>query len=895
MKEKIFDTSVEGAKRPHPKLDARLTTLVVLQKTAYGVGVPSLETTQSGLRREGPLAFFRGSTSTLESTNEADAVQVFLTVTETGAFDRLAAGLPNLKLRSRAKTIATAEVRLSDLPALEESGDVVAVEWTGAVRPASAVPGIVDSSYSARSVMGLGEAPADLDGRGVLIGIVDVEGIDLYHPAFVDSFGRTRLRALWDQRMVSAAGSATARQLAGSLPPRVYGTLFDHPSLDYELSPKQPAPNAVVKHRALKRSHGTGSASLAAGLPFGDRGGGGLASGAEVVFVNTWGSGAGALGAMTELADAIAFVLEVADADRKPCVVNVSMGDDLGPHNGQSPIERFIDEKLDQPGRAIVIAAGNSRGHKRHVEAAVPEGQTATLEIEVGAGNQKHAAIEIWVRAGAGALDLALEAPDGEGRTAVIPCDGVPRAFDTGDTRALVISVPREPGSPGDRLIRLEILPLGEKAEILAGTWKLHLQARGAACEAHAWIDHRYIRFLSPPSDGEPNTITTPATSEKAITVGAYSVAEKGTYWFSGAGPGRGGARRPDVLAPGGPVIVASASTAVRDMEASGTSAAAAIVSGAVALAYQRFGPGLSRRELLDKLAPPPAGGAADSDAGPRLVHLAHWFDEPAAAPTQRPDALAAAHFKGDEQVTRAGRDSVQIMLGTYSILQEGEHVGWVVVTPGDNERHTVEHWLFGSNYRSPAAAVPRTTLTFVYDGTPTHPAALRALRSKARTAIRASCTARQICQGAPSPHRYKAIALEAMTSDETSLTSEGQDQTDMNATDSHEKETSSTDGIAPEEAARGPSDGVQIMLGVYKLFQDREVGQLFVEEVAGPSHTREHWILYSSYRWPSQEYRTQQITFEYQSAPRDLKAFLAAAPAGSTYVLADCTKQKLG
>ncbi len=897
MKQKIFDTSLGEADKQHPKLDARLATLVVLGKKAYGTGVPSLETTQSGLRRDGPLAFFRGSTSTLESTNEADAVQVFLTVRETAAFDRLTAKLPCLKLRSRAKTIATAEVRLSDLPSLEASGDVVAVEWTGAVRPASGFAGNVDSSYSARSVMGLEGAPADLDGRGVLVGIVDVEGIDIYHPSFVDGYGRTRLRALWDQRMVSASGSAAAQRLAGSLAPRPYGTLFDHAALDFELSPRQAVPNAFVRHRALKRSHGTGSASLAAGLPFGDRGCAGLASGADLVFVNTWGSGAGALGAMTELADAIAFVLEIADADHRPCVVNVSMGDDLGPRNGKSPIERFIDEKLDAPGRAIVVAAGNSRGNKRHVEAAVLEGQTATLEIEVGAGNQKHAAVEIWVRSEAegGALDLLLEAPDGEGPTEVIPSDGAPRAYDTAETRVLAISVPREPGSPEDRLIRLEILPLGESSEILAGTWKLHLRARGGACKADAWIDHRYIRFLTPPADGEANTITTPATSEQAITVGAYSLEEKGACWYSGVGPGRGGARRPDLLAPGGPVIVASASTAVRDMVANGTSAAAAIVAGAVALAYQRFGAGLSRTDLLNKLAPPPAGGASDSPAEPRLVHLAHWFEEPTAAPARRLDSPPVAHFNGDEHGARIAKDSVQIMLGTYIVFQEEEHVGWVLVTPGENERHTVEQWLFLDNYRSPAAGVPRTTLTFVYDGTPTHPATLRALRSRAATAIRADCRSRPVCKGTAPPPGGRVSAFEAMTPDNASPISHEQDKKDMNATDSHTDPTNPTDATAPEEAARGPADGVQIMLGVYKLFQDREVGMLYVEEMAGPSHTHEHWILYSSYRWPSQEYRSQQLTFEYQHEPRDLKAFLAAAPQGSTYVLADCVKQKLG
>ena len=83
-------------------------------------------------------------------------------------------------------------------------------------------------------------------------------------------------------------------------------------------------------------------------------------------------------------------------------------------------------------------------------------------------------------------------------------------------------------------------------------------------------------------------------------------------------------------------------------------------------------------------------------------------------------------------------------------------------------------------------------------------------------------------------------------------------------------------------------------MLGVYKLFQSEEVGKLYVEEMAGPSHTHEHWILYSSYRWPSQEYPQQQIAFTYQGSPGRLEDFLSGAPSGSTYVIADCSQSTL-
>lgn len=762
---------------PHPKLDARLSALVTLGELAYGAGIGEYEVAHGAMRRTGPLAFLRWRDLRFEASTRLD-VLVFITVTAHDVFAQLEADLPALRLRSRARTIATASVLLSDVEALEANPGVVAIEWAGSVRPTgtSALPG---RGYPARGALGLDAAPPGVDGKGVIVGIVDVEGIDLYHPAFLDGQARSKVRALWDQRAITAPGRTkeerdaierTASARRGELLPKAYGALFDRHVLDAEVHPKQAMPLDVVPHRALKHSHGTASAALAAGWPFGDGVGCGVAPGAQVVFVNTWGSGAGAFGAMTEVADAVAFVFEVADADRKPCVVNLSLGDNLGGRGGRSPLERFIDE-LVGPGRSVVVAAGNSHDQRKHRALRLGAGEAATLDIEVGHDNRSHATIEIWYRGAheTGTLDLRLEAPDGEGPTAAMTATGVARMFDTGATRAIVLSTSQVAACPGERLIRVELLPLAKGAALLPGVWRLHLSCREAACEAHAWIEHRYVRFAGAATRDDVDTLTTPGSAARAITVGAHRIPGGETTSYSGRGPGRGAALKPDVLAPGEPVLAACASSPVRSIAIAGTSAAAAVASGAVALAYQRFGADLSREQILDLLAPRSAANTGDVDGAPlRTVHLAHWL---AGAPS------AASAPAGAARQTET------------------------------------------SSFASGERQAPSNT----------HPV-----------------TERNITMS------------------------------DMNQS--------------------RPAVGVQIMAGEYTLHQGETlVGKLFVEEVLGPTRTREHWMLYAAYRWPSVEFPVQEILFRRTGEGTNAEDFLhVPPPPGSTYVIAECAQQTL-
>src|SRR5262249_37741010 len=134
MIETVFERHLENPPAPHPRLDAQLAALVELGEGAYGAGVAKYEI--GGTRREGPLALVRWRHPANESGAGID-VLVFLTVEEGSVFDVLQAQFPAIRLRSRAKTVATAAVLLNDLRALESHPGVVAIEWAGSVRPAS--------------------------------------------------------------------------------------------------------------------------------------------------------------------------------------------------------------------------------------------------------------------------------------------------------------------------------------------------------------------------------------------------------------------------------------------------------------------------------------------------------------------------------------------------------------------------------------------------------------------------------------------------------------------------------------------------------------------------------------------------------------------------------------
>lgn len=179
-------------------------------------------------------------------------------------------------------------------------------------------------------------------GENVIIGFVDT-GIELAHGDFQNEDGSTRVLALWDQ---------TQDEDIDFRIPEPYGYGQEWNAEDINAG--------ITEHddQANQYGHGSTVSGVAAsnGLATGQFSG--VAPKANIIAVS---SDFNRLNWKSSVADAVDFVFAKADALGMPAVVNLSLGDYGGSHDGLDGAAIFIDELLDAaPGRSVVGAAGNS-------------------------------------------------------------------------------------------------------------------------------------------------------------------------------------------------------------------------------------------------------------------------------------------------------------------------------------------------------------------------------------------------------------------------------------------------------------------------------------------------------------------------------------------------------
>jgi minor extracellular serine protease Vpr len=184
------------------------------------------------------------------------------------------------------------------------------------------------------------QLPQAYFGTGVVVGIID-KGFDYTHPNFYDGTGANnyRVKRVWEQ------SSATSNPPSGF-------------SYGRELTTQTAIINA--QRDEINQSHGTHVAGIAGGA-----GGGanttfmGVAPQSDLVFVST---------NMTDLgiADGIAYIINYASSVNKPCVINMSLGKHIGPHDGLSAFDQYCDGIVGN-GKILVGAAGNEGGDPLYI------------------------------------------------------------------------------------------------------------------------------------------------------------------------------------------------------------------------------------------------------------------------------------------------------------------------------------------------------------------------------------------------------------------------------------------------------------------------------------------------------------------------------------------------
>jgi len=545
-------------------------------------------------------------------------------------FNRESAKTPKLVTR-RSGRIGSATVTVSELAELDADLSIQSIELgetlrvpdpqIGTVTPAKPAAERHAAFNNGRIVASNGKAaPLDRIGENVLIGIIDVGGIDFAHEDFMDDRGNSRILRIWDQGgdafdppHLTVTGAETGKSTG-------YGSEITAEHIAFALkeapvarmSPHDLAPQS----QQIRGSHATHVASIAAGRS-------GMCKRAKIAAVlislpDADNDRRRSFYDTTRVVDGLAYLLALAESEKIAAVsVNISLGTNGGAHDGSEMMSRWIDAAMSVPGRAVTVAAGNSgqeapqfegdlgiwsgRIHSSgRIPAAALRRDLEWVVVGNGVEDVSENEIEIWYSA-QDEFDVELFTPDGRRIGPISPGQRVENLLLADRT---VVSMYSELSDPknGDNRISIYLSPFMGKqiVGITAGSWRVRLTGKVVRNGAYsAWVERddpgrvgdplkaqwRLPSFFGAATFVDHSTLSSLACGPRVIGVANLDEARELLNVASSQGPTRDGRMKPEIAAPGTTIVAACGfDPNTKWIEMTGTSMASPYVAGVVGL-----------------------------------------------------------------------------------------------------------------------------------------------------------------------------------------------------------------------------------------------------------------------------------------------------------------------
>lgn len=397
-----------------------------------------------------------------------------------------------------------------------------------------------------------------LTGKGVVVGVVDA-GFDYTHPNFQTEEGTLRIKRVWEQ------------DHTGGTPPHGFSYGSELTSADEILR---------AAGDIQTNSHGTHVAGIAAGSLKANNWYG-AAPDAELVLVSI--SSRDSITAdNVNVTDAISYIFNYADSVRKPCVVNLSLGAQIGPHDGTSIFDQMAD-RLQGAGKIIVGSVGNFGNRKIHLSKKFLSTDDSPLQTfvdfnEKPSASSRPAKVDIWGEVGSD-FDVALSIVNYSTGEVIWKSEALhATASESGNLQLNI-----EKNAKGTAFLTSEINPLNDKPHVLLTLQLSSLRVKHAvgititprkAGRVDLWADNTNIQLSNYNrddwSDGDNHHTLAEigGTAKGILSVGSYNT--RTTYipldatnesftgeklgdisTFSACGPSLDGRMKPDITAPG--------------------------------------------------------------------------------------------------------------------------------------------------------------------------------------------------------------------------------------------------------------------------------------------------------------------------------------------------------